>query len=78
MKSIATKYSAASYRITANDGDGNRITISRESTANLDECHKQAAITLCKKMGWTGKLQGGYTKDGMAWNFNCEYLKAEI
>ena len=55
--------------MTANDGDGNRISITREGPENLEESHKKAAIALCKKMGWTGTLQGGYTKDGMAWNF---------
>ena len=59
MKAITTKLNAARTRVIADDGDGNRATVVRESV-QLEELHAAAAQALCKKMGWSGRLVGGY------------------
>ena len=63
MKAIKTKYlSATTYkgaRMTATDGDGNRVVLPYRDALNADKNHAKAARALCEKMGWTGTLQGG-------------------
>ncbi len=73
MKAITTKYHGPSNvrgsRITANDGDGNRITVPYDYALSGIDLHAKAAIALCRKMKWDGKLIGGATKDGYAFVF---------
>jgi hypothetical protein len=68
MKSIQTKYVGPSNvrgsRVTADDGDGNRIVLGWRSEWNSEQNHAEAAVTLCKRMGWGGRLQGGDTLKG--------------
>jgi hypothetical protein len=63
MKSIQTKYLGPSNikgsRVVADDGDGNRITLTWRSELDSEDNHAEAAIALCKRMGWSGRLQGG-------------------
>lgn len=58
MKAIFTKGRDGTY--TATDGDGNRATVRTESGMQLEEKHQAALRALCGKMGWSGKLIGGY------------------
>lgn len=73
MKAITTKYHGPTdvkgSRIIAADEDGNRIIRSLDSARRHDEAHGDAALALCAKMGWTGKLVGGGIKGGMVWVF---------
>lgn len=63
MKAIRTKYigpsSVKGSRISASDGDGNRIIIGYKSELSSDENHAQAALALCAKLGWHGTLIEG-------------------
>jgi hypothetical protein len=65
MKSIFTKFHGPGYskgsRIIATDSTKeNRFSVSLDPAWNTEESHKQAALALCKKMGWKGTLvQGG-------------------
>lgn len=60
MKTITTKFNAARTRVIADDGDGNRVAFVREADLQTEELHAAAARALCEKMGWSGKLIGGY------------------
>lgn len=74
MKAITTKYiGPTNYRgsrIKATDDAGNSITIGYDSVLNHEEPYAKAAIALCKKMGWTGSLVSGWTKDGYVFCFS--------
>ena len=63
MKAISVKYLSPTdhkgARLKATDGDGNSITISYPHEFSPPKCQSQAAVALCRKMGWTGKLQAG-------------------
>ena len=68
MKAIKTVYHGAttnlSSRITATAEGGHRVTIPypHEFGEGMDS-HAQAALALCKKLGWTGTLHGGGLPD---------------
>ena len=68
MKSITTKYHGASAtkgsRISASDGDGNHVMISKDLSMSVDDGHVKAARTLCARMGWHGELAMGWIKPG--------------
>jgi hypothetical protein len=72
MKAIVTKYLPATNfrgsRIKASDLDGNSITIPYPHELNWSngETHRKAAIALCDKMGWYGRLVQGSLKTGYA------------
>lgn len=53
-------------RIKASDNNENQITIGFDYSLSGIEAHYKAAYTLCKKMGWEGKLVGGWSKSGCA------------
>ena len=58
-------------RIVAEDNDGHKSISSIHAmsfTGDVD-LHKQAANAFAEKMGWPGRLVGGYIKDGMVWVF---------
>jgi hypothetical protein len=67
MKAIETVYlgpgNVKGARIKARDCDANSVTIDYPhelgGMGNTEACHAQAAIALCKKMGWRGPLIGG-------------------
>ena len=70
MKAITTKFheptNTKPSRYSATDCDGNRVIVSAVySPLN----HDLAAIALCRKMGWTGKLVSGGTKTGNVYVF---------
>lgn len=73
MKAIITKYKGPTNtkgsRIYASDGDNNRISIPYPYELSGEAVHKEAAIALCKKMGWPTDLLGGGLKDGYAFVF---------
>lgn len=66
MKAILTKYhgptNTRGARISATDGDGNRVTVPYDHAAR--DPHDAAALALCRKMGWLGTLAKGGTKTG--------------
>ena len=72
-KAIVTRYKGPTdtkgSRITADDGDGNRISIPYPHELSGEACHLKAAEALRDKMGWTGKLAGGGTRTGYAFVF---------
>lgn len=53
-----------SERLSASDGDGNRILISRWSEASIERAIETAAQRLCQKMKWEGSLVGGWLARG--------------
>lgn len=73
MKAIETKYSGPTNtrgaRIIASDCDRNRISISYPYELSGEDVHRKAAEALRDKMGWTGKLAGGATKNGYCFVF---------
>lgn len=67
MKAIKTVYRGPTdtrgARISASDEDGNRVTIPYPHDAGMgQDAHARAAIALCKKMRWHGRLIGGALK----------------
>ena len=68
MKAIETTYHGPTdtrgSRITATDGDGNRVSISYPHELSGEACHRHAARKLCAKLNWKGKLVGGATRRG--------------
>lgn len=73
MKAIRTKYhgptNTRGSRITASDEDGNKVTIPYPHELSGEEVHRKAALALCRKMNWTGQIEGGGLKDGYAFVF---------
>lgn len=73
MKAISTRYKGPTdtkgARIIATDSDNNRVTISYPYELSGEDVHRKAAEALCAKMGWTGKLIGGGTKQGYVFVF---------
>lgn len=78
MKAIITHYKGptnfrgARITATAEGGDKpHRVTIPYPYELDHEQRHEQAALALCHKMGWPGKLVGGGLPDGrgMAWVF---------
>ncbi len=75
MKAIKTKYlgptDTRGSRISASDEDGNRITIPYPHELNNDRGHLAAAEALCRKMKWSGELNGGSLKNGYVFTFDA-------
>lgn len=73
MKAIVTRYKGPTNyrgaRIIADDGDGNRLTISYPYELSGEAVHRKAAEALRDKMGWAGELIGGGTRTGYAFVF---------
>jgi hypothetical protein len=83
MKAITTKYLPATNfkgsRISASDCDGNRVIISYPADAkDTETAHFKAALELCCKMRWKGKLAAGYTGKGYVFTFIQEWNTYEI
>ncbi len=72
MIAIETKYLGATNtrgsRIKAS-GNGNTITIPYPHELSGAACHAKAAVALCKKMDWSGKLISGATDKGYVFVF---------
>lgn len=73
MKAISTKYigptNSRGSRIKAFDSDNNQVTISYPYELSGEDVYRKAAEALRDKMGWTGELIGGGTKDGYVFVF---------
>lgn len=78
MKAITTKYHGPTNhrgaRVTARDGDGNRVTVPYEGPyegrdTTREAAHARAALALCAKMGWCGTLHYGEIKQGPVFVF---------
>lgn len=73
MKAITTKFHGAGNvkgaRYSASDSDGNRVVLSIDYSFGSMANHTKAAVTLCRKMGWHGKMVSAETKDGMVFSF---------
>lgn len=69
-KIIETKFLPATdnhgSRVKAYDANKNQITIGYPHELSGVECHREAAQALCNKMGWKGKLLGGWSSKGCA------------
>lgn len=77
MKAITTTYVPASSsrpaRVKATDMDRHRVTVPYDILDASEQselaAHARAAIALCKKMGWKGKLIAGQHNSGYAFVF---------
>lgn len=67
MKAIKTKYigptNTKPSRCSASDCDGHRVTLTWDQGLDAEEMHRQAALALCERMGWRGKLVTGSFPD---------------
>ncbi len=81
MKSIRTKYhgptNTKGSRISASDEDGNHISISYPYELSGEDVHRKAAVALCEKMGWKGRLVGGSLRDGYVFVWDVATNKIE-
>jgi hypothetical protein len=82
MKAITTRFHGPTdtkgSRVSATDEDGNRITISYSQVLNSEAAHAEAAIALCRKLGWAGRLIAGGTKHGYVFTFEHEQSTYEV
>ena len=73
MKAITTKYygptNSKGSRIIATDEDRNRISIGYPHELSGMDCQAKAAVALCRKMNWRGKLLGVGIKGGYVFVF---------
>lgn len=73
MKAITTKFFGPTNfrgsRVKASDGDGQQITLGWEHALSSEENHDRAALALCAKMNWPGKLVRGWIKKGYVYCF---------
>lgn len=75
MQTISTKFLCATNhrgsRIKAtHEGNVHSVTASWDYGLNDMDNHKQVALRLMEKLGWTGKMIAGHTYDGMIWVFD--------
>jgi hypothetical protein len=72
MKTIECKYigptNTKPSRIRATDGD-NTLFLSIDGRWGFEDNCELAVDRFCRKLGWTGELIGGHTKDGMVFCF---------
>lgn len=68
MKAIQTRYLGATNfrgsRVKAYTEGGNSVTVSYDDSVSRDDAHDQAAIALCKKLGWKYPMIRGGSPDG--------------
>lgn len=75
MQAITTKYlgptNSRGSRIKATSESGLSATVPYPHERNIGaDAHSVAAIALARKLGWTGTLIGGATRDGYAFVFS--------
>jgi hypothetical protein len=75
MQTIETKYvGATNYKgsriIASASGSSAKVTIPYDSGQADENMHVTAAIMLCNKLNWEGKMIGGHSKQGMVWVFD--------
>lgn len=72
MKVITTKFIPATKekggKIKATDNDGNTIIIPYPHPKESQNPHRDAALSLKKKMGWEGRMYGAITQRGAYWD----------
>jgi hypothetical protein len=82
MKAIITKFHGPTYtkgsRISATDDDGNRVMTSSNHALSSDDRHDAAALALCRKMGWKGRLVRGWLKNRVVYVFLNDHNVLEI
>ena len=66
-----TNYRGA--RVKAFTTSGHRIIVPWDHSQNVEENHDAAALALCRKMEWCGKLVRGGTDVGYAYTFLREW-----
>ena len=73
MIAIQTKYlGPTNYRgsrIKAYTCNGHSLTIAYDYSLDDKDLYAKAAIALCKKLGWSGSIIGGGTKEGYTFVF---------
>lgn len=73
MIAIQTKYIPATNtrgsRIKAFTSSGQSLTLGFSYELEDYENYKRVALELCKKMGWSEKIEGGSTKDDYTFIF---------
>lgn len=73
MQTIITKYLGPTdrrgSRVKATASGGAAVTLSWDYALDSGENHKAAALALMSKLDWTGAMQGGDLKSGMAFCF---------
>lgn len=87
MKAISTRYhgptNTLGSRITADDGDGNRLTVNYNHALDSTDAHAEAACALIRKMKWVNSPQcetvyAGATKDGYVFVFPVEWAAYDV
>ena len=77
MVAILTKFIGPTNfrcsRVKAHTSSGHRIVVPWDDALNVEENHDAAALALCRKMGWCGKLVRGGTDVGYAYTFLREW-----
>ena len=77
MVAILTKFigptNCRGSRVKAYTSSGHRIVVPWDHALNVEENHDAAALALCRKMGWGGKLVRGGTDVGYAYAFLREW-----
>lgn len=78
MQTITVKYlgptNTKGTRIKASC-EGGSVTVSRDYSAEVEQDYMRAAKALKDKMGWSGDMVGGHTRDGMVFVFVTESYK---
>lgn len=74
MQTISTRFCGCTNikgsRIIARTSNGaHKVTLSYNHALNSEGNHMAAAQELMKRLGWTGSMIGGDTKDGMSFVF---------
>ena len=75
MQAITTRFHGPTDckgpRISATSGGGHRVYIDVPDNmhSGSEDTHGLAAVALCKKLGWTGRMVAGATRDGYAFVF---------
>lgn len=73
MQSITTKYLGPTNnrgsRIHAVTASGHVLTIPVNHSFSDGRCHAEAALALCKRLGWSGELVSGGTREGYVFVF---------
>jgi hypothetical protein len=73
MQTITTKYLPATNtrgaRIKATSASGISVTMPLDYSLTISEAHRNAMISLCEKLKWTGTLAEGNTKNGYVYVF---------
>lgn len=73
MKAITTRYvgptNSRGSRIVASAEGVRAVSVPFAYEGDVYQAHEKAALALCKKYGWGGRLVGGGTKKGYVWVF---------